>query len=131
MGPCLPWALGLLLPSLWEAKVAFSATALLIAALILFLLTTDQHAKSTATGGNRPASSAHSSATAAYHRVAGRGRTRARAEAASDDITCAQGGGGYVVKVTTATHACFPIPIWHLATLMDCTCMPLFCFFTS
>ena len=41
MGQCLSWALGLLLPSLWEAEVAISATALLIAALILFLLTSD------------------------------------------------------------------------------------------
>ncbi|XP_066318839.1 BAG-associated GRAM protein 1-like [Miscanthus floridulus] len=99
MGQCLSWALGLLLPSLWEAEVAISATALLIAALILFLLTSDQHAKSTAPSGNTPpSSSARSSATAA---AAGRGRrTRARGEAASE-ITCAQGGGGggYVIKL--------------------------------
>ncbi|CAD6250390.1 unnamed protein product [Miscanthus lutarioriparius] len=99
MGQCLSWALGLLLPSLWEAEVAISATALLIAALILFLLTSDQHAKSTAPSCNTPpSSSARSSATAA---AAGRGRrTRARGEAASE-ITCAQGGGGagYVIKL--------------------------------
>jgi len=125
MGQCLSWALGLLLPSLWEAEVAISATALLIAALILFLLTSDQHAaKSTAASGNTPAaSSARSSATAA---AAGRGRTRARGEAASE-ITCAQGGGGggYVIKVTILPHG-----PWHLATLIDdCTRMPVL-FFT-
>jgi hypothetical protein len=102
MGQCLSWALGLLVPSLWEAEVAISATALLIAALVLFLLTTtsDHHAKPTAaTGSNSPASypSPHSSAAATRHRdAAGRGRSRAVSE-----ITCAPGSGGYIIKVTT------------------------------
>jgi hypothetical protein len=107
MGQCLSWALGLLLPSLWEAEVAVSATALLIAALVLFLLTSDQHtAKPTAAGGGgsslAASSSSRPSAAAACRCDAGRGRSGARGEAVSE-ISCAPGAGGYVIKVTAAT----------------------------
>ncbi|RLM80957.1 C2 and GRAM domain-containing protein [Panicum miliaceum] len=101
MGQCLSWALGLLLPSLWEAEVAISATALLIAALVLFLLTSDQHtAKPTAAGGSSLAASSSSrpSAAAGCRCEAGRGRSGARGEAVSE-ISCAPGAGGYVIKL--------------------------------
>ncbi|PVH66615.1 hypothetical protein PAHAL_1G299000 [Panicum hallii] len=103
MGQCLSWALGLLLPSLWEAEVAVSATALLIAALVLFLLTSDQHtAKPTAAGGGgsslAASSSSRPSAAAACRCDAGRGRSGARGEAVSE-ISCAPGAGGYVIKL--------------------------------
>ncbi|OEL34707.1 BAG-associated GRAM protein 1 [Dichanthelium oligosanthes] len=104
MGQCLSWALGLLLPSLWEAEVAISATALLIAAFVLFLLTSDQqHAKQPAAngGGEPPASSSsHSSAaTAACHRDAGLGRRSGARGRAVSEITCAPGACGYVIKL--------------------------------
>nr|CAB3447174.1 unnamed protein product [Digitaria exilis] len=100
MGQCLSWALGLLVPSLWEAKVAISATALLIAALILFLLTSDQRAasKPTATAGeDSPASSSPHSSAALHHRDAGRSGG-ARGKRVSE-ITCAPGSGCYIIKL--------------------------------
>ena len=98
MGECLSWVLGLLLPSLWEAEVAVSAAALLVAVLVLFLLS-DQHSKPTAaTSSDSSASSPHSSTTASCHGDAGRGRSCARGKAIAD-ISCARGAGGYAIKV--------------------------------
>ncbi|XP_062221084.1 BAG-associated GRAM protein 1-like isoform X2 [Phragmites australis] len=102
MGECASCVMGLLLPSLWEAAVAVSAAALLVAALFLFLLP-DQHysAPSATVATNSSASSSHSSATETCHRDAGRGRSCARGEAraVAADSSCSRAAGSHVIKL--------------------------------
>jgi hypothetical protein len=104
MGECLSWAVGRLLPSLWEAEVVFSAAALLAGALFLFLLFDHNAAPSKAKSSSSSAStgSAPSSLTATRRRGdAGRGWSGyARGKAAADEIVpCSPITGGQFIKV--------------------------------
>ncbi|TVT99119.1 hypothetical protein EJB05_20903, partial [Eragrostis curvula] len=97
MGECLSWALGRLLPSLWEAEVAFSAAALLLAALVLYLLSDHHAAAPKAAGGRNSSASTPSSAAATWRR----GGSCARGNAAADDeiVPCSPITGGHVIKL--------------------------------
>ncbi|GJN21539.1 hypothetical protein PR202_gb09024 [Eleusine coracana subsp. coracana] len=98
MGECLSWAVGRILPSLWEAEVAFSAAALLAAALFLFLLS-DHPSKATTGSGRSSASSASAPSSAAATFIRGRSWTRWNNAAADEIVPCPPITGGHVIRL--------------------------------
>jgi hypothetical protein len=102
MGECLSWAVGRLLPSLWEAEVVFSAAALLAGALFLFLLF-DHHAAPSKAKSSSSSSSSASTGSAPSSLAATRRRGwsgYARGKAAADEIVpCSPITGGQLIKV--------------------------------
>ncbi|GJM85482.1 hypothetical protein PR202_ga01934 [Eleusine coracana subsp. coracana] len=98
MGECLSWAVGRILPSLWEAEVAFSAAALLAAALFLFLLS-DHPSKATTGSGRSSGSSASAPSSAAATFIRGRSWARWNNAAADEIVPCPPITGGHVIKL--------------------------------